>query len=374
MPKYSTTQTSSTYLPPDSVTLLHIAAFCDSLEVFIYLHDHHHIPFQIKSAAQYFPLHYACYAGSYEVARYILENDPQEARLETITQFSLIFLATYSHNSEILKLLLKNGANINDQVCKNNNPIGFAINTLNIDILKILLNAGSKTSSDNKAQYSSLMKAVICRAQGAVPLLIQHGEQPEFVSSDYQTALSLACFINQPEIVKYLCDHMTQVDLDPSIHQKAAVHWICSSRNPEIVKIVLQKGINVNRLDDQGHSGVHYLLDTPDQKVVINILQQLLDNGLNINLQGKTPGGGITNSILGDFCESITRQPTVIEWLLAHGADPYAKTSNNKTIFEKVTKARKRDLLKIFNAYIENPPKSVIPEALYKPHLPKVIK
>lgn len=319
-------------------------------------------------------MHYACFAGSYEVARYILENDPSEAKVVTITQYSLIFLATYSHNADILKLLLKNGANINDQTCKNNNPIGYAINSLNIDILKILLNAGSKTSSDNKAQYSSLMKAVICRAQGAVPLLIQHGEQPEFVSSDYQTALSLACFINQPDIVKYLCDHMTQVDIDPNLQQKAAVHWICSSKNPEIVKMVLQKGINVNRLDDQGHSGVYYLIDTSDDKVVINILQQLLDNGLNINLQGKNSAGAVTNSILADFVESIARPPTVIEWLLAHGADPYAKTRENKTIFEKVTKIRNRTILKIFNSYIENPPKSVIPEAQYKPHVPKVIK
>ena len=42
---------------------------------------------------------------------------------------------------------------------------------------------------------------------------------------------------------------MSNIEIDQSIRAKAAVHWICQSKDPEIVKIVLNKGINVNYLD-----------------------------------------------------------------------------------------------------------------------------
>ena len=38
----------------------------------------------------------------------------------------------------------------------------------------------------------------------AVPLLIEMGENPEFISNDNKTALSIACFLGYKNIVKYL--------------------------------------------------------------------------------------------------------------------------------------------------------------------------
>lgn len=54
----------------------------------------------------------------------------------------------------------------------------------------------------------------------------------DYVTEKYwETALSLACFNNNLPTVKYICDHIEKVDIDPSIQCEAAVHWIYKSKS-----------------------------------------------------------------------------------------------------------------------------------------------
>lgn len=111
---------------------------------------------------------------------------------------------------------------------------------------------------------------------------------------------------------------------------RGAVHWICSSCNPEIARIILSKGgVDVNRLDKEGHMGPFYMLDVGEEDDNIEVLELLLQSGLKIN--EKTPK---TASILGEFVSSITKPLKIIEWLLAHGADMNAKLTAGQTILE----------------------------------------
>ncbi|OHT12418.1 ankyrin repeat-containing protein [Tritrichomonas foetus] len=122
---------------------------------------------------------------------------------------------------------------------------------------------------------------------------------------------------------------MTNIDLPPYTQSKAAVHWICTSCNPEIARIILAKGIDVNRLDHDGHMGPFYMLDVGEEDEIIEVLELLLQAGLDVNK--KTP---TTSSILGEFVSSITKPLKIIEWLLAHGASMNSKLTTGQTIFE----------------------------------------
>lgn len=89
------------------------------------------------------------------------------------------------------------------------------------------------------------MLAVVSNKQDLVPFLVEFGENPECFTPDYhETALSLACSQSFRQTVKYLCEHIPKVGIDPTLRTKAAVHWICQSKDPEIVKISSSKSKN----------------------------------------------------------------------------------------------------------------------------------
>jgi hypothetical protein len=65
-------------LPETNISLVHIAAYFDSLDCFLYLEDKG-LSYNQESAASYLPIHYACSNGSYEVVCYIIKKDPNQA-------------------------------------------------------------------------------------------------------------------------------------------------------------------------------------------------------------------------------------------------------------------------------------------------------
>lgn len=72
---------------------MHVAAFYDSLESFIFLHTKG-LPIDIPSQSSYLPIHYGCYKGSYKVVEYILKVDPTQATIRQEGKQDLIYLAT----------------------------------------------------------------------------------------------------------------------------------------------------------------------------------------------------------------------------------------------------------------------------------------
>ena len=341
-------------LPKSNLSLMHIAAFADSLDVFIYLNKNQGLKIRHESAAGYYPLHYACLNGSYEVASYILSVDPEEAKLELEIPYHCIYLSTLSGDSDILTLVLDNGADASSPTNRKEASIEHAMRAKNSKCLKILLNNGSKFTMDGSK--SAIMVAISNYHQDAVPLLVDSGENPDYVSPDFQTALTLACFQSFPETVKYLCSKMNHIDIHPSLREKALVHWICSSKNPQIVRTVLEKDINVNRLDRDGYPGPHYLVDLTSEPVAIDILTQLCDHGLDLNIKCTSVEGKEQNSILADFILGIKKPYKVIQWLLENGADPEAKIpTQNKTIKTYVMNSRDNRLKRIFKDFLNGP-------------------
>jgi ankyrin repeat protein len=101
---------------------LHIAAFYNSLECFVFLLDNTSYELDISqtSAEDYHPLHYAVYGGAYEVVSYILSKKPDEARVIIAREGAknLLYLAIKSGDHRIMKLLLDCGADPNAEAYK----------------------------------------------------------------------------------------------------------------------------------------------------------------------------------------------------------------------------------------------------------------
>ena len=313
-------------LSETNVSLLHIAAYADSLEIFIYLHEDCNLPLDSQNLDGYYPLHYACYGGSLEVVSYILQQEPQQATLLPKVEHHFLYFATFSGNSTILSLLFRCGADINAIQNRRDSPIIVAIKKRYIECLKILLQEGSRL--DQSRGYSSIMEALKLFQKDAVPLLLEYGEDPSIFSDDGNCALSLAAFQQYPDIVQLLCNNLGSIEPDTTApyYHTSAVHWGCQSYMPEIMEMLLEKNINVNQLDRDGFCGPHYLIDVGTPENNIKILEMLYENGFNVNIQNPFQNN---TSLLEEFMCTIKSQFEIIQWLIEHGADPLVRAGGN---------------------------------------------
>lgn len=348
-------------LPKDNLTLMHIAACFDCLEIFIHLENKYQMNYDIKSADSYLPLHYACNQASVEVASYILSKDPNQAKVIVPNSYQLIFLTASSGDAEILRMILDNGADILDRRNTEKNPIEQAIKGRHVECLKLLLERGTFAKKGDIAKdFTALMCAITNNQPHAVPLLLDCGENPAAVTPRKETALSLACMTRQVDVVRQLCDRLQNVDIDPKVQSAAAVHWICRSYHPEICKMILKKGIDTNRLDEEGRTGPFYMLDVGTEDDVIDILRQLVENGFNLNVRARLSNGKpdlSKNTILGDYVMSIKKFTKVIDWLLNNGADPAELIGNDRVrIIDKMRESKNSKLKDIFHKYLSTHP------------------
>ncbi|KAH0788828.1 ankyrin repeat protein [Histomonas meleagridis] len=349
-----TSSSSSFYympLPISNVTLLHIAAYCDSLDVFIYLCSiSPNFNTRTTTANSYHPLHYACSSAAYEVAFYILSIDPTEATQTPSVEYHFIYLASDSGDPDILNLLFSNGADINSPANKRNGSVSQAVRRQNIECLRILIKKGSKETRDQR-DYTPLMLAITNYQFEAVPILLDSGEDPEYFAPDGKSALFLSCFTDNVDVVRLLCEKMRVVDIDPQKNAKGLIHYACMSYDPEIVKIVLTKNIEINRMDEEGRLGPWYLADMAKEEDIIQILEMLVDKGLNLNLVKNLGHEKNSDPLLGSFVIAIKKMMNVMEWMLVHGADPNMKMQSGKTIMEIAEKSPNRYIRQLFMKY-----------------------
>ena len=321
-------------IPMDNLGLMHIAAYYNSTECLTYLYDVLKMDINAESANGLLPIQYACLGGSTECAYTIfdiLEEKSKDGKNEIIktifekdysdekfSKNNLPYLATQSASKDILVLLFEKGYDFEKyqptQKRFTNLSIENAIKTRNVEALEILLRylKPSKTSAD----FTPLMLAIINNQTTAIPLLLKTKCEPEARTKDNKTALSLACFQGNYEAATMIANVLVDVDIPSNIAAPSAVHWICQARDPKIAEIVLSKGINVNRLDQDGHQGPFYMLDVGQEDEIIQILDLLFKYGFNVNLHSRGK-----NTILGEYLMAIKRQYKIIDWLLSKGAD-----------------------------------------------------
>ena len=321
-------------IPKDNLSLIHIAAYFDSLECLIYLERTVKIDLLTTTLSNYNVLHYACEGNAIEVAEYILQKYPFLAQKETQTELQYLYLAVFGNSPSILELLFKKGANLKGPATSANQPITSAIKKKHVKCLEILLK--HTTKSLENTELTSIMLSIQFGHTAAVPLLIEAGADPTARTSDNKTALSINCFTTcDVDTTRVLCDAMVDIDIPPNIACEAAVHWLCRSANPEIAAIMLEKNIDVNRFDGKGLPGPFYLVDFCPDDNALKIMEMLYQHGLQLDLRYSEKH----NTILGYFLQAMNRYPKVIDWLISKGANvdlPFYSPLQQTTIREKL--------------------------------------
>ena len=362
-------------LPLDSLSLMHVAAFFDSLEVFVFLENEYDLSISVLSGASIHPIQYAVYGYSLEVAMYILENHPEEAKIETSFSYALFYCAASSPKADddrMIQLLYMKKTPLLPNHDSNLCPIQKAIKLKNIPILKGLLKIyRPKNVNEGCDILTPLMTSISYGLASGVDLLLEAGENPLFVTPDGRCALSHACFINHKvdgkdssfEIIQKLLNAIGNHNIEPFEKYKSGpIQWICQSKSPQIARLIFDfhPEVDVNRVDENFISAPTTLAnkDMPI-KDIIELLTLFIDKGYDLNRYNIEKG---QKTVLESFCITMKPKPEVVKFLLDNGSDPYLpfignyKSPQKRTIYQIAL--QKRELRSIMTEYEENSQKN----------------
>lgn len=337
MPRWSYHElvNSKPIIPVEGLTLLHIAAFFDNFEVFHYLESKggEFLNLRTSNGAFYLPLHYACFGSAKECAAYILARDPALAVVELECQWQAVFLATFSNSPEILELLLSHGADLRSPRNVQNRPFEQALKMNHLDCLLLLLQHSCKTDVDAFGM-SPLMVAIARKAEGALEWLLDRGLDPTFVSFRGDTALALACTQGDVGTVKMLCDRMENIEIPESEDRLSSIaRWAVSSKNLDILRMVLKKGCDLNRYDVSGEQPVDAIRGIIDDATGLKMLEMLIEFGYDIHSRDPKDGKAFLDRVI-EF--TVSKYPKIVEFLLTKGADPRVKLASGTSTLEIV--------------------------------------
>lgn len=340
----------------DRISLLHIAAYYDSLECFCYLSEVKKINLRILSSRSFMPIHYACYNGSREVATYILEKDEEQA--DYFGNNVLLCFSIQGCSPEILELLFRKGAILRKAKSKMDDPIEKGICTDNYRCCEILMRYAEGYCND----FTPAMTAAKMVNPMLVKYLVKSSEDLEFSDRVQQSVFTLIFEISNGQgFREMIVDWLTKYEdlvIDPpdNIQMNGVCHWICKMADMDIAKLMLRtKNISINRVGDGDHLGPFYLANKNSitDKQIIDILGLLVSNGFDLNFQLEIL---FIEPVLKTFLRTITIRYPVIEFLVANGADPNLPwTPDRKTTILDQIKKRKEDkkLMTIFAKYLE---------------------
>jgi ankyrin repeat protein len=166
-----------------------------------------------------------------------------------------------------------------------------------------------------------------------VHALLKAGADPKFKSQSENTALTLALQTKYYDVAKLLLSH--GADIDELTYDKTHLQLLFGySRNEHIpvdlrqLKFLVQHGANVNVVDDIGYNVLFDMGDIPPSSEVVKIL---LDAGIDKNHQDKY-GDTILHTMTGSI-HDIYKDETIkiINMLLERGVDPNITSNSGNT-------------------------------------------
>ncbi len=189
-------------------------------------------------------------------------------------EISPLMLASLSGHTEMVQLLLKNGAKVNFGREGGAGPLSFAAAEGHAEIVFLLIKAGATIRTPELAE-----KLVICSAaSGNARVFNILTKAYQKLNSWNNSSLIVATQYGSTEIVKILLNK--GVDVNHKDVEGATPLIIASKMdNFDLVKLLISKGADVNAQDNLGTTALMFAAQNNN----IEIANQLIVEGANIN-------------------------------------------------------------------------------------------
>jgi len=164
-------------------------------------------------------------------------------------------------------------------------------------------------------------------------------------SEEVMEAYHLQNAIKKNDIEKVEQKISEGADINYQFNGRNALHAACDSKSPEMVKLILDAGVNVNDRRDKGEGITTLQNAIRNYRVPFEIIEMLLDHGAKVNVvgpQGYTP---LQEAIMrsGDQAESLR----IALLLINHGAKLDPEDESKSAVLRAAMHSRS-DMLELF--------------------------
>ena len=162
-----------------------------------------------------------------------------------------LIYACMKNSREIVKMLLENGADAALENQRSRAPIHFAAEIGNYEIVSMLVGAGADVNCADRDGVTPLMLMAQNGKTDAALKFIENHKDVDIQLKDHNnnTAEDYASHAGLRELVKALSQ-----DEHTDAYGNTTLHHACRNGQAEVVKVLIEKGADVNKLNDNGDS------------------------------------------------------------------------------------------------------------------------
>lgn len=238
------------------------------------------------------PIRLATQVNNVDGAKVLLERgaNPNHANQ---SKYTCLHIASYRGYPEMVELLVRYGADIDARGDNLLSPLHAACQTGHIKTIKMLVelkaNLNIKSASNqNEPAWSSLAHLAMENNAEGVRILLEADADHEISTIIHGTPLGSAVAYGSLDV----CEILLKKGANPS-HELIEPPLLCWATRPghmkhrfEIVKLLVEKGVNLNVSDKNGETPLHLACwsEGPDK---LSTVEYLLLQGAEVNLRGR---------------------------------------------------------------------------------------
>lgn len=279
------------------------------------------------------PLIQAVKQGYTEGVRLLLQRGANPNLADEMGRSPLMHAASGGF-TDCIELLLEHGAALNSVDPDKESALFYAINAGKEDALRLLLQRGANTVTKNEQHcFSALRKAVTDKNIACVRIMLEHGVSPAPGSPDADTI----CYASHPEIIRLLLQHGANVN-QKSSEEDGSITPIMNVTiidNVESFHILMEAGADLSARDYAGHTLLHKAANNS----ATNIVRLLLELGADVNARSTD---GDTPLMLA---ASETTGAEAVKLLLQAGADVHAVNNKGRSALHFIEKEEVLNIL-----------------------------
>lgn len=213
-------------------------------------------------------LDFAANAKMTDIVKILCDFNPNLANMQNNYGWTALHYAAFHSEEEMLKYLIELGADLNIKTAKGKTPLNCAtkVNWFESNIIRMLIENGA----DVTGQADALNWAIRVKDKKMFETLLERGAVPN------EDTLIEAVNREQLQMLKLVLDkHPEIINLHedtPLAH--TALHEAVILNDPKFVKVLLERGADVNALDSVGRTPFYMATKTSQNPEVIALLQK----------------------------------------------------------------------------------------------------